>query len=304
MLSKEASKQASRVFARYSLYLCSLIIKFLPASLLYGFAEAVAFLGYYIAVKQRKIALESLSVAFGKDLSHNQTIRIAQDCFRNMAKSGLELLYVLERPEISKPLVGIQGKQYLDEALSKGNGVIAVSAHFGNFPLALTRLKQDGYKVSIILRRMRDDKVEDFLEKRRQKIGIHSIHNTPRQACVENSLRALRSNELLFVQLDQNFGTAGIFVNFFGRQAATATGPVVLALRTQAPIVPIFIVRNSNRSHKIIIEPEVIIEKKATQEETLQYNIQRITSVIEAYIRKYPQEWGWIHRRWKSRPSA
>lgn len=304
MLTKEAGKRLSRLIARYSLFLCSLIIKFLPAALLYGFAEIVGFLGYSIAARQRKIALESLELAFGKELASARRIGIARECFKNMAKSGLEVFYVLERPEIVEPLVEIQGKQYLDRALAKGNGVIAVSAHFGNFPLELIRLRQDGYKVSVILRRMRDQKVEDFLEQLRKKSGLHSIHSTPRQACVEGSIKALRDNGVLFIQLDQNFGTAGVFVNFFGCQAATATGPVVLGLRTQAAIVPIFIVRSSNRRHKIIIEPEVIIEKKDTQEETLQYNIQRITSIIETYIRKYPQEWGWIHRRWKSRPSA
>lgn len=304
MLTKEAGKRLSRLIARYSLFLCSLIIKFLPAALLYGFAEIVGFLGYSIASRQRKIALESLELALGKDLGPARRTEIARECFKNMAKSGLEVLYVLERPEIVEPLVEIQGKQYLDRALAKGRGVIAVSAHFGNFPLELIRLRQDGYKVSVILRRMRDQKVEDFLEQLRKKSGLNSIHSTPRQACVESSIKALRDNGVLFIQLDQNFGTAGVFVNFFGRQAATATGPVVLGLRTQAAIVPIFIVRSSNRRHKIIIEPEVIIGKKDTQEETLQYNIQRITSIIEAYIRKYPQEWGWIHRRWKSRPSA
>lgn len=304
MLTKESGKRLSRLFARYSLFFCSLIIKFLPAALLYWFAEGVGFLGYSIAARQRKIALESLELALGKELAAARRIEIAKECFKNMAKSGLEVFYVLERPEIVEPLVEIQGRQYLDRALAKGKGVIAVSAHFGNFPLELIRLRQDGYKVGVILRRMRDQKVEDFLEQLRKKSGLNSIHSTPRQACVENSIKALRGNGVLFIQLDQNFGTAGVFVNFFGRQAATATGPVVLGLRTQAAIVPVFIVRTANRSHKILIEPEVVIEKKDTQEETLQYNIQRITSIIEAYIRKYPQEWGWIHRRWKSRPTV
>jgi KDO2-lipid IV(A) lauroyltransferase len=280
-----------------------LIIKFLPQGLLYGFAESVASLSYLIAAKQRRIALESLRIAFGRQLSDAQRTEIAKDSFRNMAKSGVELLSILERPYVSKEVVSIEGRQYLDEAFSKGNGIIAVSAHFGNFPLALTRLRQDGYKVNVILRRMRDEKVEDFLDSRRHKMGINSIHSTPRRACVESSVRALRDNELLFIQLDQNFGTGGIFVDFFGQKAATATGPVVLSLRTQASILPMFIARTQPRRHKIFIEPPLIIEKKDAPDETLQYNIQKITSIIEAYIRRYPSEWGWIHRRWKSRPS-
>lgn len=304
MGSKEALKRFKRLLARQSLYLCSLTVKFLPRKWLYSFANSVARLAYYIAAKQRRIALEGLEIAFGNQLDKPRREAIARECFQNIAKSGVELLYILEAPQIAKELVKIEGKCYLDQALAKGNGVIAVSAHLGNFPLALTKLRQDGYKVNVILRRMRDDKVEDFLEKRRQRAGIHFIHSAPRQACVDNSLKALRNNELLFIQLDQNFGTKGVFVEFFGRQAATATGPVIFALRTRAPIIPLFIVRRPNNRHTIVIEPEVIIEKKGTPEETTQYNIQKITSIIEAQIRKYPQEWGWIHRRWKSLSSA
>lgn len=302
MALKDAGKRFNRLLARESLYLCSLIVGCLPRKWLYGFAQTIATMAYGIAVKQRHIALESLEVAFGNRLTKQAKVTIARDCFQNMAKSGVELLSILETPLRAKGMVTIEGKCYLDQALSKGNGAIAVSAHFGNFPLAITKLRQEGYKVSVILRKMRDDKVEDFLEKRRAMMGIHSIHSTPRQACVDNALRALRNNEVLFIQLDQNFGTAGVFVDFFGRQAATATGPAILALRTQAPILPMFIVRQPSDTHTIMIEPEVAIEKKDTNDETIHAIIQRITSIIESYIQKYPQEWGWIHRRWKSRP--
>ena len=303
MSAKESGKFFRRMLARKSLYLCSLIISLLPRKWLYGFADIVSALAYRIAAKQRKIALESLGMAFGPALAVKEKEGIARECFRNMARSGVEVLSILERPEIAGELAIIEGRERLDKALSKGKGVIAVSAHFGNFPLALTCLRQQGYRVNVILRRMRDDQVEEFLEKRRRRIGVSFIHSTPRTACVDSSLKALRNNELLFIQLDQNFGTAGVFVNFFGREAATATGPVVLALRTEAPVVPLFIVRGKNNRHKILIEEPLEIEKKDTQEETLRFNIQKITSVIEFYIRKYPQEWGWIHRRWKSRPS-
>ena len=304
MSVKETFQRLNRWLARDSLFLCSLIVRLLPQQWLYGFAGAVGKLAYYIAVRQRKIALESLDIAFGPAISRKRKEEIARHCFRNMAKSGVEVLNMLQFPGIAKDIVSIQGRQYLDAALKNNKGAILVSAHFGNFPLALTRLCQEGYKVNVILRRMRDTLVEDFLEKRRRMIGIHSIHNTPRQACVENSLKSLRNNELLFIQLDQNFGTAGVFVNFFGKTAATATGPAVLALRTEAPVIPVFIARNQDNRHTLFIEPEMVIEKKDSPEEVLEYNIQKITSIIEAYIRKYPQEWGWIHRRWKSRPSA
>ena len=105
----------------------------------------------------------------------------------------------------------------------------------------------------------------------------------------------------MFISLDQHFGSAGgVYVDFFGQKAATATGPVVFAQRTQAPILPIFIVRQPDDTHKILIDSPITIEPKSTDEETVQFNVGKITQVIEKYIRLYPQEWSWMHRRWKS----
>ena len=107
----------------------------------------------------------------------------------------------------------------------------------------------------------------------------------------------------MFVLLDQNFGSqGGIYVDFFGQKAATATGPVIFALRTGAPIVPMFTIREGKEKHRVIIEEPMELIKKETDEETIYFNTVRITNLIEKYIRKYPDERGWMHRRWKSRP--
>jgi KDO2-lipid IV(A) lauroyltransferase len=120
---------------------------------------------------------------------------------------------------------------------------------------------------------------------------------------VNSTIQALRNNEIVFIPIDQNFGTAGVFVNFFGRQAATATGPVIFAQRTKAALVPCFILRQKDDRHKIIFEAAIDLQEGKTPEETILINIQRLTDIIESYIRKYPAEWGWIHRRWKSQPN-
>jgi KDO2-lipid IV(A) lauroyltransferase len=109
---------------------------------------------------------------------------------------------------------------------------------------------------------------------------------------------------LLFVPIDQNFGEGGIFVDFFGRKAATATGPIILAKRTKAAIIPCFIIRQRDDTHKIIFEPPLKLEEGKDEETNILINIQRLTNIIELYIRKYPAEWSWVHRRWKSRPNS
>lgn len=300
---KKISKNFQRYLAWVGLRFCSFAVKLLPGSMIYGFARSVAWLAYKFVGKQREIAFDSLSMAFEKEKPPKELRQIAKDCFVNMAKSAVELMYLMERPRALKEQVDFEGKENLDKALSEGNGVILVSAHFGNFALMMAKLSLEGYKTAGIMRQMRDGRTENFFLKKRNNMGIQTIYSQPRKACVEESIRALRNNSILFIPIDQNFGTSGVFVKFFGVQAATATGPVVLAQRTKARILPSFIVRQGNDRHKIFFEPPLILVEGKDERDTILINIQRLTDIIESYIRKYPAEWGWVHRRWKSKPS-
>jgi len=300
---KKIRKSFSRFAAWLGINICSLIVKVIPANYLYAFAKNIAALAYLFAKKQKNIALDSLGIAFGKEKSAQEIESIAKDCFMYMAKSAVELMFFFDKPQALKDRVQIQGKENLDQALAGGRGVILVSAHFGNFPLLLGRLAVEGYKAGGIMKPMHDAKMEKIFLKKREKFGVRTIYSQPRKDCVNNSINALRNNELLFIPIDQNFGTGGIFVDFFGEKAATATGPVILAQRTKAALVPCFIIRQPDDRHKIIFEAELKLEEGRNAEDVVLVNIQRLTNIIESYIRKYPAEWGWIHRRWKSKPS-
>lgn len=297
---KKIRKNIGRFLGFLGLKSCSLVIKILPGACLYSFAKGIACLSYALVKKQRNLALASLEIAFGNDKSHKEREQIAKDCFVFMAKSGVELLFLMDRPELLKKRVEIIGKDNLDNALSKGKGVILASAHFGNFPLMMVRLSLEGYKTAAIMRPMRDSRVENFFESDRERLKIKTIYSFPRNTCVNNTIQSLRSNELVFIPLDQNFGTGGVFVDFFGRKAATATGPIVLARRTGAAIIPCFIIRQKDDTHKIVFEKPLELEEGKDDKEDILINIQKLTVIIESYIRKYPAEWSWIHRRWKS----
>lgn len=299
---KKFFKAISRNIGYAGLVFSSLLCRLFPLNFIYAFANNLSILGYYFARKQRRIALESLEIAFGQEKDSVERKKIAKDCFRFMAKSGLELMYLMEKPHLLKERVEIENKEFLDAALAKGKGIILVSAHFGNFPLLMCKLSLEGYKIAGIMRFMRDEKAEKLFLKKRTQMGIKTIYSRPEKQCVENSLKVLRNNEILFIPIDQNFGSAGgVFVNFFGKAAATAPGPVVLSLRTKAVLLPTFILRQADNRHKIIFEPPLETEEKSTYQETLLFNIQKLTDIIERYIRRYPAEWGWIHRRWKSK---
>jgi KDO2-lipid IV(A) lauroyltransferase len=262
-------------------------------------------MGYFLSLvflKHRKTAFKGLKSAFGEEKTLAQRRRIVRDCFASMAKSVAELLYCIHRPYFVRKNFKIVNPAVLDKALANGKGVILVSAHLGNFPMILARLSLEGYKTSVILRPLKESRVEDIFESERARLDIETLYTIPRKTCVEGAIQSLRKNRLLFIPLDQNFGTGGVYVDFFGRKAATAIGPAVLAQRTGAAILPCFIIRQKNETHNIIFEPALELEKGQDAKETIVMNIQKITDTIESYIRNYPEQWSWIHRRWKSRP--
>lgn len=299
---KKIVKTAGRSFGRLSLNIVAFIVGILPFQCLYRFAEGIAWLGYNLVRKHRNIAIESLNVAFGRDKTKKELQQIARDCFTAMAKSTVEIIFLMDRPDLLKQRVQLVRKENLDKALAGKKGVILVSAHFGSFPLLLARLGLEGYSISGIMRQMRDSQVERMFLRKRQRFNVQTIYSQPRQACVQTTITKLRNNELVFIPLDQNFGTAGVFVDFFGQKAATATGPVIFSQRTQAALLPCFIIRQEDDTHKVFFEPELKLEEGRTPQETILLNIQRLTDIIEQYIRRYPAQWGWIHRRWKSKP--
>lgn len=299
---KQLSRRFQRFLARLGLQFCSLITKIIPERCIYRFARIIARIGYAVASRHRKVAFESLSIAFASQKSTQEIKEIAFSSFDTMAKIAIEFLVFLERPQLINRYVTVEGIEHLKATLDKKKGVIALSAHFGNFPLMLTKLAMDGYPIHTLLRTMRDQWVNDYFLRKRDAVGVGSIFTQPRKQCVEKSLEVLRHNDILFIQLDQNFGTGGIFVDFFGKKAATAKGPIVFALRTGAAIVPMFIIREKGNHQRVIIEPEVEIITGKDPDETIQLNAQKLTTIIETYVRRYPSEWGWIHRRWKVRP--
>jgi len=303
MDTKKIRKSIGQYFGWLGLNFVFLLTKIIPGSWVYAIAQGMARFGYLVARKQRNIALDSLSIAFGGEKSKEEIEKIARDCFTFMAKAGFELMFLMDRPKLLRERVSFVGRENLDKALSKGNGVILVSAHFGNFPLLMAKLSLEGYNIGGIMRPMRDRLAEGMFMAKRNKMGVKTIYSQPRKECVMESIRSLRNNEIVFIPIDQNFGTGGVFVDFFGRKAATATGPVILAQRTKAAVLPCFIVRQKDDTHKIIFEPALELRKGGTEEEAVVANIQHLTTIIETYIRRYPAEWGWIHRRWKSKPN-
>jgi len=299
-------KKSLRAAARNVLVINRWVIGRLPYQVFRLLAPLFNGIARLFIKRKKHIILDGLRAAFGREKAEQEINFIVKNCFNSIGSSMVELMYLIDHPSRIVEKVTIEGKDNLDGVLKKDQGAILLSAHFGNFPLMFLRMALGGYKTNYIMRRMRDKHFERYVYDSTDENGIRTIYSLPYRQCVRLSLKRLHDNEILFILLDQNYGEkGGVFVDFFGRRAATATGPVILSYRSKAPILPVFIVHNGIGRYKIIIDPPVKLEAAQDEESGVMSNTAQLTKIIEGYIRRYPHEWmGWMHRRWKTEPAV
>ncbi len=254
----------------------------------------------HLSPRHYRIVLTNLRLAFGEEKDERELRRIADACYRHLGKCLMEFIRLpaMSAEEI-KRVTDYEGREYLDEALSRGKGVILLTAHLGNWEMVGARIAADEYPLTVIARAQRDDRLTAYIRETRRHAGMRVVH---REESVRASLRALRNNELVGILLDQNAGDDGIFVEFFGRLASTAPGAAAFALRTGAAVVPTFGRRNPDDSHTIIFKPACPLIRTGDLKHDIAANTAHYTKVIEAQIRAQPEQWFWLHKRWKSRP--
>ena len=249
----------------------------------------------------RPIAMKNLEIAF-PDLSHEGRIKIIRGMYRNWGRMLGEWAHMgkLDRSNIEQYAV-YEGKEYWDEGerMSRGRGGIVLTAHFGNFELLPLAHSIYGYRIAIVQRPLRNPLIDKAVRDARVRSGNQMIM---RKGGAMEMMRLLRQNWHVGVPLDLDV-RRGVFVDFFGKLASTSDGVARLARATGAPVVPCFIVREGDTTHhKIQIQPPIEIVKTSDADSDNHENTQRFEKAIEKAIRKNPDHWNWIHRRWKTRP--
>ncbi len=275
-------------------------LKILSLNSLSFYGEKIGLLVYHLYPKRRKIALNNLSLALGKEKTTQEIDQICRETFKNIAKDMAEMGRCLDYDETYlKNFIRLEGKEHLDQALAQGKGAIALSAHFGNFPLMCLRLVKEGYPFLVVARDPENPKLARFIDSVRETLGMESIPDKPRMTCVSRCLSALKQNRILFILIDQNAPTTEAWVDFFGYMVPTFKGPAVLSLRTGAPILPMFIYRETDRHHRILIHPPFELKESGNITQDILENTARLTKIVESVIREHPEQWWWIHKRFK-----
>ena len=262
--------------------------------------EAAFFAAYYGITNLKRICMKNLYLAYGEQKSQEEYRETTKRCFKNISHAMLDLLYFVERPKELSKIVEFAKEEHLQQALQLNRGIIAVTAHLGNFPLMFISLVQRGYKVNVLIRPMRNKDFSKFMFDLCAKWKINMIQTSPQKTFLKESLGALKRNELLFFLLDEVVpqGT-GVPVNFFNTQVTRATGPLLFEERMGSHIVPIFIAQDDQKHFKISIEEPLVVEKQFDVQENNRRNIASLTNTIERFVRKYPFQWGgWLNKRW------
>jgi len=284
----------------YPFRLWILWAKHVSAESIRFYGEKFATVAFFLLRRGRKIALNNLHLALGSEKSEGEIKQICLNNFKNIGKNMMETAYCSHQEDgYSRRLVSLEGEEYLEEALKQGKGVIAISAHLGNFPLMCVRLANEGYPISAVARISKNAKVLEPITSFMESVGMEYIPTKPRLTCVSRCLNALKRNRILFVQIDLNAPTTEAWVDFFGYLVPTFKGSVVFSLRTGAPILPMFIVRNPDDLHKIIIHPPFRLSATGNTEQDITSNIARLTKIAERMIRDYPEQWWWAIPRFK-----
>jgi len=287
-----------RILLKFTIWLLNAI----SWRMAYFFARGIANFAWLIRLYHHTV-FKNLNLAFGKEKSQEELKRLAKRIYHNVTRYAVELLrcYRLS-PETIDSMFTIEGRENLDRALAKGKGVMTISGHLGNFMLMGTKLVQEGYPFGVLYREVRDKKVARLIKDMQRILNVHSIPALPAHRAVKESLRWLRKNTILFLQQDRNFfeDKGAIWVDFFGQPAATAPGTVILAKRSGATLLPMFIVRKKgNEGYTIVIDSPVELELTGDKEKDILVNTQKFTKIIEDYVRRYPTQYFWIYRRWR-----
>jgi KDO2-lipid IV(A) lauroyltransferase len=265
-----------------------------------GLGKVLGSFGYRFGGSRRRLALFNIRRAFGDGLSEKDARRIALGMFRSLGMMLVEFarLGSVDRAYIDK-YVNFEGLDYLERAAREGKGAIYLTAHYDNWELLNAALSLKGFPMGVVARPLDNPYLDNYTRKVRSAFGGVVIDKT-------NALRAmiklLRGNGTLGILLDQRSSSKeGVMVDFFGTSAMTSKGLAGVALKTGSRVIPIFIRRLEGPYHKVECMKPIVLATGGDKDEDIKENTQRFTRAIEDFIRRYPEQWFWLHSRWERR---
>jgi len=276
------------------------LLNALPESWALSLGAFLGLMWYYLIPIRRRVVMQNLDLALGVDYDRRGLRKIARATYRNLGISAIEFFLVKKlTPGIVKEKFVMEGASNLEAAQRLGKGVLVLTAHFGNWDLLCCSQALAGYPLHVITKSLKAGGLNDFWMETRRRCGLNLIEA---RGSMKKILKALRRNEIVAFVIDQNMlHSQGVFVDFFGKPACTTYSLALLAERTGAPVIPIFILRQGLGRHRIVIQEPLVYQTVGRRRENILHNTRIYTAILEDMIRSRPDHWLWLHRRWKTR---
>jgi KDO2-lipid IV(A) lauroyltransferase len=276
---------------------------FLPRSLARGLAAKVAGILYALSPKLRKTAVTNLRIAF-PEWTGVQREAVIRNMVRNLGWMAAEFARI---PKYSKEnieqIVVLEGNDNFLESRKQGKGVLILTGHIGAWELSSFAHALYGYPLHFMARPLDNPRIDALVNSYRCASGNRAIFKNESARVM---LKILKDSGTIGILADQNtMPDEAVFVDFFGKPASTTTGIARVALHTDAAVVPGYAVWDqSTGKYRLRFEPAVELIRTGDAERDIRENTQRFAKVIEDIIRKYPDQWVWVHGRWSIRPKG
>ena len=273
------------------------LVRLLPDFVVRAMGSTIGLLSYLVDAPHRRVALANLAQCF-PNRSEAERRAIARRTFRHFGQLLLELLRFGARDRAK--MVEIEGAERVRHAYAKGKGVLFFTGHFGFWELHAIHHGSAFEPIGVIARALDNPRLNALLERIRGATGNHCIY---REGAVRRVLKTLHGGHGVAMLIDQHMHSPdAIWVNFFERQAATTSTLAALALRTEAPVIPVFALPLPGGRYKFVYEAPVEPPSGEGPEAVREFT-QRCTDVLEMYVRRHPELWLWMHRRWRDAPA-
>lgn len=277
----------------------------LPLDMAVRLGAAIAWGVWLVAAPLRRVGMINLGIAF-PEKSIAERRRILRTSMMNLGRMAAEMVHFPRMDDAElRERVKFEDETWWSEAIGweRPTGVLILSGHFGNWELLVFAHGRRGHPVTMVHRPSRNPLIDRWLNDVRSRAGTRLVRKHHGAGSV---LRALREKQLLVLPFDQNSTRGlGVFVDFFGTPASTNAGIARIGLRAAAPVVPAFIVREGSRAyHRVHVLPIIDLEDTGDLQADVVRNTARLSAVFEDMVRRFPEQWLWVHRRWKTRPDG
>jgi len=300
-LTSQVRIGARRLMSYWIIRIIFQIMSYIPISVGRFIGKALGIAISMMPMSRLRVSLENIQKSLGRSMTDSEALKLNRRVFKHFGQTLFELPHIfrIDHKNLDKYVV-FEGAENLTQALAKGRGVFLLSAHLGNWEMITAAVSIRFGRLSAIASPQHSPSIERLIYNIRTRFGMEVI---PKRNGMKKMISALKQNRIVGILLDLNAPWyQGVFVDFLGIQSCTNKGLALMALKMDTPVIPGFSIRQEDGLYHIMLGEEVKLIRTGNRIVDVEENTALFTRIIETQIKKYPDQWLWLHRRWKTLP--